>query len=127
MGCLFTVRPEAKNSCWASNFSWTRLGTFLRYRPTKFLDSHHLERALGDAVAGKERVLVLEDVDQMVKVMEPHVFFKLMDLAMERSDGFFWIANSRHPEEAPKTQLLRPGRFDEAVRLEFRMRNFERS
>jgi SpoVK/Ycf46/Vps4 family AAA+-type ATPase len=85
----------------------------------EILDAHFLEKALAVAVSSTERVIVLEDVDLMIRVMEPHVFFKLLDHAMERSEGCFWIASSRHPEEAPKTQLLRPGRFDEAIRLEF--------
>ncbi|MEO5969432.1 MAG: AAA family ATPase, partial [Bdellovibrionia bacterium] len=70
----------------------------------EILDAHFLERALADAVDTSERVIVLEDVDLMIRTMEPHVFFTLLDQAMERSEGFFWIANSRHAEETPKTQ-----------------------
>jgi SpoVK/Ycf46/Vps4 family AAA+-type ATPase len=84
----------------------------------EILDSHLLEHALADAVAKNERVIVLEDVDQMVERMEPEVFFTLLDHAMERAEGSFWIATSRHPEKAPKTQLVRPGRFDESIRLD---------
>lgn len=84
----------------------------------EILDSHLLERALAEAVSALHRVIVLEDVDLMIRNMEPEVFFKLLDHAMERAEGTFWIANSRHPEQAPKTQLLRPGRFDESIRLE---------
>ena len=84
----------------------------------EILDSHLFERALSDAVSQSQRVIVLEDVDLMIRTMEPEVFFTLLDHAMERAEGTFWIANSRHPEETPKIQLLRPGRFDEAVRLE---------
>jgi cell division protease FtsH len=84
----------------------------------EILDSHFFERALAEVVKGSERVIVLEDVDLMIRTMEPHVFFSLLDHAMETAEGFFWIANSRHAEETPKTQLLRPGRFDEAIRLE---------
>jgi SpoVK/Ycf46/Vps4 family AAA+-type ATPase len=84
----------------------------------EIMDSHFLERALADAVKTPERVIVLEDVDVMIRKMEPQVFFELLDHAMSKSEGFFWIASSRHPEETPKTQLLRPGRFEEAIRLE---------
>ena len=84
----------------------------------QILDSHLLERAFSDALSKKHRVIVLEDIDLMTRVMEPEVFFTLLDHAMERAEGTFWIANSRHAEQAPKTQLLRPGRFDEAIRLD---------
>jgi SpoVK/Ycf46/Vps4 family AAA+-type ATPase len=84
----------------------------------EILDSHLFERALAEAISRDKRVIVLEDVDQIVKHMEPEVFFTLLDHALERADGTFWVANSRHPEDTPKTQLIRPGRFDESVRLE---------
>jgi SpoVK/Ycf46/Vps4 family AAA+-type ATPase len=84
----------------------------------EILDSHLLEHALADAISRPERVIVLEDIDQIISRMEPEVFFTLLDHAMARADGTFWIATSRHPEKAPKTQLLRPGRFDESIRLE---------
>jgi SpoVK/Ycf46/Vps4 family AAA+-type ATPase len=70
----------------------------------EILDSHLFERALAEAIAGSGRVIVLEDVDQIVRRMEP--------------DGTFWVATSRHPEDTPKTQLLRPGRFDESIRMD---------
>ena len=84
----------------------------------EILDSHLFERALAEAVATPRQVILLEDVDKMARSMEPEVFFTLLDHAMERASGSFWIATSRRPEDAPKTQLLRPGRFDEAIRLE---------
>jgi SpoVK/Ycf46/Vps4 family AAA+-type ATPase len=84
----------------------------------EILDSHLFERALAEAISRDKRVIVLEDVDQIVKHMEPEVFFTLLDHALERADGTFWVANSRHPEDTPKTQLIRPGRFDESIRLE---------
>lgn len=84
----------------------------------EILDAHLFERALFDAVKKSHRVIVLEDIDQIVRSMEPEVFFTLLDHALERAEGSFWVANSRHAEEAPKIQLLRPGRFDESIRLE---------
>lgn len=84
----------------------------------EILDSHLLERALADAISAPERVIVLEDVDLMIRRMEPEVFFTLLDHALERAEGTFWIATSRHPEDSPKTQLIRPGRFDESVRFD---------
>jgi SpoVK/Ycf46/Vps4 family AAA+-type ATPase len=84
----------------------------------EILDSHLLERALGDALAAGQRVIVLEDIDQVVSRMEPEVFFALLDHAMERAEGTFWVATTRHPEDSPKTQLIRPGRFDESLRLD---------
>jgi SpoVK/Ycf46/Vps4 family AAA+-type ATPase len=84
----------------------------------EILDANTLEHALAFAVATPKQVITLEDVDLMVKRMEPEVFFSLLDHAMARGEGQFWIATSRHPESAPKTQLVRPGRFDESVRME---------
>lgn len=84
----------------------------------EILDSHLFERALGEAVSAPARVIVLDDVDVVIKRMETEDFFTLLDHAMDRADGTFWIAASRHPEDTPKTQLIRPGRFEDAIRLE---------
>ncbi len=82
------------------------------------LDSHLLEHALSDAIASSKRVIVLEDVDLVIQRMDPEIFFTLLDHAQERADGTFWIATSRRPENSPKTQLVRPGRFEESIRTE---------
>jgi hypothetical protein len=84
----------------------------------EILDSHLLEMALSEGISQSRRVIVLEDVDRMIQVMEPEVFFELLDHSMERGEGTVWIATSRHAENTPKTQLIRPGRFDELVRFE---------
>lgn len=84
----------------------------------EILDSHFLEKAFYDAISQSHRVIVLEDVDIMIRKMEPEVFFMLLDHAMEHTEGTLWIATSRHAENTPKTQLLRPGRFDETIRME---------
>ncbi len=84
----------------------------------QILDSHLFERALAHAVSSPRRVIVLEDVELMTRVMEPEVFFTLLDHAMERGEEILWVASTRHPEVAPKMQLLRPGRFDESIRLD---------
>jgi SpoVK/Ycf46/Vps4 family AAA+-type ATPase len=83
----------------------------------EILDAHLLERALADALGASERVIVLEDVDQMIHRMETDVFFTLVDHAFERSEGQLWVATSRRPEDAPKTQLVRPGRFETSIHL----------
>jgi len=84
----------------------------------QILDSHLFERALSDAVSGNQRVILLEDIDQIIRTMEPSVFFTLLDHAMERADGSFWVASTRAPELMPKTQLIRPGRISQAIRLD---------
>lgn len=84
----------------------------------EILDSHLFEKALHDAITEKERVIVLENVDQILSRMEPEVFFTLLDHAIERAEGTLWIATTRHAETVPKTQLIRPGRFDESIRFE---------
>lgn len=84
----------------------------------QILDAHLLERALAEAARERKRVIVLEGVDAMVRTMDPNVFFELLDFAMARADGTFWVACTKHPELSPKTQLIRPGRFDESLRFD---------
>ncbi len=85
----------------------------------EILDSHLFESAMAFA-ATKEGpcVIVLEDIDELIRRMEPHVFFTILDQAMYRTEGALWIATTRHAEHAPKTQLLRPGRFEDAIRFD---------
>jgi SpoVK/Ycf46/Vps4 family AAA+-type ATPase len=84
----------------------------------EILDSHLFEKSLHDAISKNQRVIVLDNIDQMLSRMEPEVFFTLLDHAMERAEGSLWIATTRHAENVPKTQLIRPGRFDESIRFE---------
>lgn len=82
------------------------------------LDSHHFERALSLVTSQPHTVVVLENIDRMIARMDPEIFFSLLDFAMERGQGIFWVATSRHPELLPKSQLLRPGRMDDLLRVE---------
>ena len=84
----------------------------------EILDSHLLETALAEAVEQPHRVIVLEDVDRMIRTMDPETFFTLLDHAMDRSEGLIWVATTKHPELTPKTQLIRPGRLDETWRMD---------
>ena len=84
----------------------------------EILDSHSLERALHDVTGRANQVLVLEDVERVTQAMESKLFFTLLDHAMEKSEGCLWVATSSHPEKAAKGMLIRPGRFDESIRLE---------
>jgi SpoVK/Ycf46/Vps4 family AAA+-type ATPase len=84
----------------------------------EILDEHLFECAIARALEKPNRVIVLEDVDAMVRSVEPSFFFRLLDLAFERADASFWIATTRRPEETPKMQLLRPGRFEDSIRME---------
>jgi SpoVK/Ycf46/Vps4 family AAA+-type ATPase len=84
----------------------------------EILDSHLMESAFSSAIQSSGRVIVLEDIDRMVHSMEPEDFFAMLDHAMERAEGTLWIATTKHPELSPKTQLIRPGRFDESWRFD---------
>lgn len=84
----------------------------------QILDAHLFERATTEAVTEHGRVIVLEDVDLFTRRMDPSDFFTILDHALERAEGTFWIATTRHPENTPKSQLVRPGRFDEAIKLD---------
>lgn len=83
----------------------------------EILDAHHLMRALGEARGYSPGVIVIDNIDRIFKRIDPRVFFDAFDFVAERSDGVFWIATSSRSEEVPKDQLLRPGRFEETVRL----------
>lgn len=116
---IFFFGPSGSGKTAASRALARSLGwEHLTIPAHEVLDSHLFEHALSDAIARDKRVLVLEDVDRIVKHMETEVFFTLLDHAMERADASFWVATSRHPEDSPKTQLIRPGRFDESIRME---------
>lgn|GEM_PF-1042377 len=82
-----------------------------------------LERAFADALvhlapATGPSVVILDHLDEMITRMEPHEFFNVLDHALERSRGTLWIATTRHAELLPKTQCVRPGRFDINVRFD---------
>ncbi len=83
----------------------------------EILDSHLLEQALAECTQERPVVLVLEDVDDMLRKMDPYAFFQILDNWMIQSDGVFWVSTTRRPEMVPKAQLVRPGRFDEWMKL----------
>ncbi|MBI3544554.1 MAG: hypothetical protein HY075_14885, partial [Deltaproteobacteria bacterium] len=83
----------------------------------EILDAHHLTRALSDLSRFTPGVVVLDNVEQIFKRIDSNDVFDILDFAAERLDGMFWVATSRKPEEVPKNQLVRPGRFEELVRL----------
>ncbi len=81
------------------------------------------QKALSDALIFFDslpapRIFVLEHLDQMISRMETHEFFSILDHALARSQGSLWIGTSRHAELLPKTQSIRPGRFDQSLRFE---------
>ncbi len=84
----------------------------------EILNAHLLERALNEASRVPYHVIVLEDIDLILKRMDQADFFDIFDQAVERADGILWIATTRSPEAAPKTQLCRPGRFDLSFRFD---------
>lgn len=84
----------------------------------EILDSHFFESAMAFASQHENRVIILEGIDEMTRRMELADFFTVLDEALLRADGTVWIATSRHPELVPKTQLLRPSRLEETIRLD---------
>jgi SpoVK/Ycf46/Vps4 family AAA+-type ATPase len=50
--------------------------------------------------------------------MEPQDFFSILDHAWSRSQATLWIATTRHPDLVPKTQAVRPGRFEQLFRFD---------
>ena len=116
---MFLFGPTGSGKTAASKGLAQHLGwTHYTIPEHEILDSHLFERALHDAISQRQRVIVLDHIDQIISRMEPEVFFNLLDHAMERAEGSLWIATTRHAENVPKTQLIRPGRFDESIRFE---------
>ncbi len=63
-------------------------------------------------------VVVLDQFDEFTRRMEPQDFFQILDHAWARSQGTLWIATTRHPDLVPKTQAIRPGRFEQMFRFD---------
>lgn len=97
----------------AQQLGWTQISI----PGHEILNAHTLESALADSTRGRPAVIALEDVDEMLRRIDPYAFFQILDHWMLHSDGVFWVATTRHPELVPKAQLVRPGRFDEAIKL----------
>ena len=83
----------------------------------EILDTNHLTRALFECARHSPSVVVLDNIDQILTRIDETAFFDIFDNVSERSDGIFWIVTSRKPEHVPKNQLVRPGRFEEPLRL----------
>lgn len=83
----------------------------------ELIDTHHLTRALFECTGHGPAVIVLENIDALLRRMDASTFFDLFDAASERASGVFWIVTSRRPEEVPKNQFVRPGRFEEILRF----------
>ncbi len=83
----------------------------------EIMDANHLTRALIECARHSSSVIVLDNIDQILTRIDETVFFDIFDLVSERADGIVWIVTSRKPETIPKNQLVRPGRFEEALRL----------
>ncbi len=64
------------------------------------------------------RVIILDDIDTVIGKMEPFEFFSILDHALARSEGSIWIATTRHADLLPKTQAIRPGRFEQVLRFD---------
>ena len=82
-----------------------------------------LQKALSDLLTFQQtlpapRIVVLDQIDQMIARMETQEFFSLLDHALARSEGTLWVGTTRHAELLPKTQSIRPGRFDRSLRFE---------
>lgn len=82
----------------------------------EMLDAHHLVRALHESAAA-QTVAVIENLDELLRKIDPGFFFDAFDAVSNRVDGVFWAATTRHPEDLPKNQLVRPGRFDDSLRV----------
>lgn len=80
-------------------------------------DTANLTRALQQAVGNGQAVVCIDHIDAIFQKIDPKHFFDIFDAISERTEGVFWVATSRVPENVPKGPLIRPGRFDESVRI----------
>ena len=85
----------------------------------EILDVHHLTRALNESSATSHAVIVIENIDQILQRIDPSVFLDIFDDVSNRREGIFWVATTRRPEDVPKIQLVRPGRFDDSLRVAY--------
>lgn len=83
----------------------------------EILDVHHLVRALHESAAINQAVIVIENIDQILRRIDTGVFLDIFDDVSNRSEGLFWMATTRRPEDVSKIQLVRPGRFDDSLRI----------
>ncbi len=63
-------------------------------------------------------VVVIDHLDELFRRMEPQDFFSILDHTWARSQATLWIGTTRHPDLVPKTQAVRPGRFETMYRFE---------
>lgn len=84
---------------------------------SEILDAHALTRALHEVAAHPLSVVVLDHIDVILKRVDVSDFLTVFDEISERAEGFYWIATTRTPENVPKSQLVRPGRFDDSLRV----------
>jgi SpoVK/Ycf46/Vps4 family AAA+-type ATPase len=82
----------------------------------EILDTFHLTRALFESAA-PSTVVVIDNIDQIFKRIDISDFFDIFDQVAEKCDGVLWAVTSRNPEDVPKMQVVRPGRFEESMRL----------
>lgn len=80
-------------------------------------DTHALTRALHDVLNQPLSVVVLENVDEVLSRIDVAAFLDVFDNVSDRAEGVFWVATTRNPEIVPKSQLVRPGRFDDSIRV----------
>lgn len=84
---------------------------------SEVLDAHSLNRALHDVLTQPLSVVVIENIDEILSRIDVAVFLDAFDNVSDRAEGVFWVATTRNPEVVPKSQLVRPGRFDDSIRV----------
>jgi SpoVK/Ycf46/Vps4 family AAA+-type ATPase len=81
------------------------------------LDHHSLTVALTEVIKRGPAVVLIEDLDRIFGRISERDFFSVFDAVNMVADGYLWCATTTVPEDVPKQLLLRPGRFDELLRL----------
>jgi SpoVK/Ycf46/Vps4 family AAA+-type ATPase len=114
---LFVYGPAGCGKTAASRAIALQLGwQHITIPSHEILDSHLLMRALAQVSTRTPAVVVLENINEVFRHVDPAVFFDIFDQVSERTTGIFWVATTRKPEDVPKEQLVRPGRFEEVLR-----------
>ncbi len=112
-GFLFSGPPGCGKTLTLKALLNTTDATFIAVHMRADLDESCIDRAFAMARKYAPAVVILEDLDRLVKSTELSMAYLLNALDGLRSlDGILVIATSNHPEDLDPALLHRPSRFD---------------
>lgn len=118
-GCFLFGAPGSGKSAASQSLALLLGWNHLSISESEILDAHYFARALASVPAVAPLVVSIENIDSILTRVDVKDFVDIFDDFNARVQGAVWIATTRRPEETPKNILVRPGRFDEPVRLSY--------